>query len=106
MTKELSQRYLQKIQVASDIATPHKDDEDVRQVMMWRQVLIQAVLDASNPHLRLEDRGEALSFIMASIGVLLDDLEDVCHLARVEPSTFQVRAEKLIKKGRFKLRNE
>jgi len=81
------------------------------ETLLWRGVLLQVLQDCSLPE---EIRGpvsiaraEALALICASVGVTLEDFEDVCDMAEVNPSLFREQAQSFVRSGkRFYLRND
>jgi hypothetical protein len=98
---------LRKLQHDPDYHDQHiEPDPDL---LLWRAVLMQALLDVTFYEATrrefIEARDAAHRWIVASVGVTAQDFEDVCHLAGVEPEKFRRQALSLIeRKQRFMLR--
>lgn len=66
---------------------------------LWRQVIIQAMLDATSTGKRRSDllnRDTARAWFFAPYGVTLDDFEDVCDMAGLSSDKVRDTVKKMI----------
>lgn len=84
---------------------------DADETVVWQAALLQALQDATLPEdvvgpVSIE-RGRALAWVFASIGVTAEDFLDVCDMAGIDSTLFREHAHSFIKSGRrFYLRND
>jgi hypothetical protein len=99
---------LRKLQHDPDYRDRHVESDP--DLLLWRAVLMQALLDVTfyeaSRREFIEARDAAHRWIIASVGVTAQDFEDVCFLAAVDPQQFRKHALAMIqRKERFLLRN-
>ena len=90
-SKQRAVSYLQ----VSDV----RDTSSPEEVCLWRSVILQAIQDATlpdNPHFSPRLRTVARMWIFASVGVTLEDFEDVCGMAELDPSQVRDRTKYFI----------
>lgn len=72
-------------------------------VVLFRAVVLQALLDATKPEGPREseqtqlDRRQAIAWFEASVGVTAQDFVDVCELAGLDPEYTRTFASKIIR---------
>lgn len=78
---------------------------DTNETLLWRGVLIQALVDATEPN-DVADvstalaRDQARAWIYSTSVSAREDLEAVCDLAAVDPFLFRTAAKRCIESGK------